>query len=124
LQTDNHNFSASFEKELANVKERPNIWQLLQENSRVKCQSEAIVVPFLDEALDLVKIWGHNARQVQVLVTGSLHLVGGVINIINPNIWSDVSSDELAAKKSEMIKLYDRLELDTIKTHNGFHQQS
>ena len=87
-------------------------------------ESDSIAVPYVDDALDLVHSCEQNFCQVQVLVTGSLHLVGAVINQVDPTMWDTSSTEKFTSEKEEVTRLYDSLEQKNIQMQNGFHQQS
>lgn len=105
-QSDNTNFTTTHIKESQRITNNAKIWEELQtrkvqnnpsDNAKIDQVSKAIaysVVPFTDDALKLAQTLGEKFECVQTLVTGSLYLIGAVLNIVEPDLWRKQKSAE------------------------------
>jgi folylpolyglutamate synthase len=56
------------------------IWKKLDPKAKISNE------PTIEAALNLARSEGRNHGGMEVLVTGSLHLVGGALNVLQPDI--------------------------------------
>lgn len=57
-----------------------DIWKKLDPKATISSE------PAIEEALNLAKSMARSHGGMEVLVTGSLHLVGGALNVMQPDI--------------------------------------
>ena len=57
--------------------------------------------------------------QVQVLVTGSLHLIGGILNLIEPDLWKRKKSAQQISEERKVIQTYNEIQNEKMADKNG-----
>lgn len=101
LASDNTNLNFSFEYAVRKVETNKAAWdqmqKLLIQPKGVKCVSSQ-AVPHIEDALKLVDDLCQDGEKIEIFVTGSLHLVGGVLSFIQPDCY-EKSAEEI---KQEM----------------------
>jgi hypothetical protein len=62
--------------------------------------------------------------QVQILVTGSLHLIGGILNLIDPDLWKHKKSDQEILEENNLVQSYNEMEKDVHNSPAKFYKSS
>ncbi|KAK0403064.1 hypothetical protein QR680_016695 [Steinernema hermaphroditum] len=81
-RSDNTNLNQSDEAQMRKIDQNRKIWS--ERNS----EDTVFTFPCIEDALKKVEELTSNSRKVEVLVTGSLHLVGGVISFVQPDLYA------------------------------------
>ena len=102
LASDNTNLNFSFEYAVRKCASNKETWDRMQKRLIDPTSTSSQVVTHIEDALKSVD---HHARDrpVKVFVTGSLHLVGGVLSFIHPNCF-EKSAEELQTEKRIIMK--------------------
>jgi hypothetical protein len=58
---------------------------------------------------NFVLILNVNLLQIQVLVTGSLHLIGGILNLVDPDLWKREKSEQEISEETKVIQTYNQI---------------
>ena len=72
----NRNTDPGALQDLSLQRELADVWQNLDPNT------EVAALPSIEEAIDYVRDINGGAGETQVLVTGSFHLLGGVLSVL------------------------------------------
>ena len=62
--------------------------------------------------------------QIQILVTGSLHLIGGILNLIDPDLWKRTKSEEEISEETKVIQTYNQIQAGHCRSENSRVQKS
>jgi len=92
FNADNDNKTISVASQVERCKSLPNIWEEFNGS-----QSKSLSVESIDDAIDAISemaLSDPDKEQTQVLVTGSLLLLGNVLQIVEPNLLFKSSPDE------------------------------
>lgn len=111
LASDNTNLNFSFEYAIRRVETNKTTWDTLQKTHKSSHCVSSHSVPHIEDALKLVDDIAGSDGKAQVFVTGSLHLVGGVLSFIHPNCY-EKSADEIQ-HEIQTISKYSKLSNDS-----------
>ena len=53
-----------------------------------------------------------------MLVTGSLHLIGGILNLIEPDLWKRKRSEEEICQERKLVESYNEIQNEKISDKN------
>lgn len=109
LASDNTNLNFSFEYAIRRVETNKTAWDTMQKTQKIH-HVPSHAVPHIEDALKLVDDIA-NGGKVQVFVTGSLHLVGGVLSFIHPDCY-EKSAEEIQ-HEIQTIDKYSKLSHDS-----------
>ncbi|XP_065575477.1 folylpolyglutamate synthase, mitochondrial-like isoform X1 [Artemia franciscana] len=101
------NFQVSRESQLRRLEQNKVAWMELQNTEPAK--SSTLVFEYISDVLSWISEKERNGHfeQIQVLVTGSLHLVGGLLSGIQPDITEEDESGSFKILKSHYKHLWD-----------------
>lgn len=107
MASDNTNLNFSFDYALRKVQSNKETWDQLEKMENSDVTSHAC--PHIEDALRLVEgiKAKNNEDKVSVFVTGSLHLVGGVLSFIKPECYEKTTEE--MQKELELMQTYTKL---------------
>ena len=57
--------------------------------------------------------------QIQILVTGSLHLIGGILNLVDPELWKRKKSEQEISEETKVIQTYNQIQAGHCRLENS-----
>ncbi|TKR73054.1 hypothetical protein L596_020410 [Steinernema carpocapsae] len=80
-RSDNTNLNSSDEGQMKKIETNKKIW------SGMKGEDSVMTFPCIEDALTKIDELSSENKKIEILVTGSLHLVGGVISFVQPDLF-------------------------------------
>lgn len=110
MASDNTNLNFSFEYAIRKCASNKATWDSMQK-SLIESEKQCIKSQVVSHIEDALKLTDQEAvtTKVQVFVTGSLHLVGGVLSFIHPNCFE--KSPEELDYEMQIIQKYSNMSL-------------
>lgn len=81
--TDQANFMVTPSQQTERCVSNKNIWLTLEKDASVHAAKTVMTCPTV---VDVLKVMESQAGKQDILVTGSLHLIGSVLSVLDPNL--------------------------------------
>ena len=115
LASDNTNLNFSFDYAMRKCQINQVTWEAMQKKlieakggrESVGDELSSHVMPHIEDALNFIDVLSQGCQSTQVFVTGSLHLIGGVLSFIHPDCYEKNPED--LQYESQIIDKYSKL---------------